>query len=338
MKLPLLLLSMTLSAASVSAQDLESLHTKTAAKDALALAFKTDPELNDAANLSNDEQQISTGEVTGSAPSLGLKLKNAVPDELKPARMGQVYKLNWKVDAPVTGVGMAWSLYAFTKIYSKEASTVAEMEALDEKNVPGIDRWAAGMENKKIDDFSNNLFYGSLLFPAFLFIVKDIRKDAAMISFLYLETFAITGLLYTGSTYFIDRYRPEAYRNHIPQSDKTSGNYRNAFFAGHPALVGTASFFAAKVYADYHPYSKGKYYVYGGAALATAGMIYMRHIAGKHFPTDLLVGTLVGVVVPHAVLHFHKKAANKDRAWNLSPSIDPFYSGGYGHTFNYHFK
>jgi membrane-associated phospholipid phosphatase len=63
----------------------------------------------------------------------------------------------------------------------------------------------------------------------------------------------------------------------------------------------------------------------------------MRHKAGKHFPTDLLVGTLIGITVPHAVLHFHKNAANKDRAWNLSPDMD-FINKGYGLTFNYRFK
>lgn len=334
MKKHLLSAILMMSFSSVIAQTVENPQLET-----VATAHNTE-EYQEQRTNEADKINFSNPTTFNTAPEegLGIQLRNAAPEEIKPDGSIRRYKLNWKADAPITAVGMAWSFFAFSKIYDKDTSTVAEMNALDKKNVPGIDRWAAGMHNKKVDDFSNNLFYGSLLFPAFLFIDKDIRKDAAKISFLYLETFAITGLLYTGSAFFIDRYRPESYKNDIPQSQKTSGNYRNAFFAGHPALVATASFFAAKVYADYHPHQKGKYYVYGGAALATGAMIYMRHIAGKHFPTDLLVGTIIGVGVPHVVLHFHKKAANKDRAWNLSPSVDPFYGGGYGLTFNYRFK
>jgi|GEM_PF-251200 len=260
------------------------------------------------------------------------------PEEKGDFHKERIYKLNWKADAPLTAVGMGWSLYAFSKIYAKDSSTYAQLDALDKKKVPGIDRWAAGMHDEEMDRISNYLFYGSLTFPAFLFIDKKIRKDAAKVSFLYLETFAITGLLYTSSDYFIDRYRPESYPNDKPQHEKTSGNYKNAFFAGHPALVATASFFAARVYADYHPESKAKYYIYGGAAVATLGMCYMRHLAGKHFPTDLLVGSLIGFTVPHAVLYFHRHVANKDRAWNIAPDFNPYNGGGYGLSLNYRFK
>jgi len=113
------------------------------------------------------------------------------------------------------------------------------------------------------------------------------------------------------------------------------GNYKNAFFAGHVAVVATSTFFMAKVYNDYHPDSKFKYVLWGGAVLATGTMGYLRHIAGKHFPTDILVGTAVGTLSGILVPGLHKNKNNEDRAWRLSPAIGNGYSGL---TFNYTIK
>jgi len=250
----------------------------------------------------------------------------------------RIYKFNWAVDAPVTAVGSLWSGYAFTKIYSKDPVPDSIVAALNKDDINGFDRWGAGMNDDKVDDVSDYLFYGVMPLPALLFIDKKMRKDAGKIGFLYLESFAITGMLYTGATYFVDRYRPETYDNSIPVSERTGGGHKNSFFAGHVAVVATSTFFMAKVYNDYHPESKFKYVMWGGAAAATGVMIYMRHAAGKHFPTDLLLGTAVGTLSGILVPHFHKVKDGKGTAWNLGPSINPYGSGGAGLSFTYRFK
>lgn len=221
-------------------------------------------------------------------------------------RSGEVYKLKLAVDIPVTAAGVAWSTYAFPIIYDKPSSTEAEILRLNKADINGFDRWAAGMYNEKADKNSDLLFYGSIPLPLLLFADKDIRKDALKISFLYLETFAITGIFYTGSAYLFDRYRPFAYGDKAPMLEKINGNTKNSFLGGHPALVGTATFFMAKVYGDYHPDSKFKYALYGFAIAATGTTAYLRHIAGKHFPSDLLTGTAMGVLSGILVPHFHK--------------------------------
>src|SRR5688572_5110650 len=105
----------------------------------------------------------------------------------------KIYNLNKWVDVPLTLATGGWSGFAFTKIYSKPKSTVEEIMSLDKKDIPGIDRWAAGMSSDAADAASNYLFYGSIPVPFALFLDKDIRRDAGKISFLYLEAMAITG-------------------------------------------------------------------------------------------------------------------------------------------------
>jgi membrane-associated phospholipid phosphatase len=108
--------------------------------------------------------------------------------------------------------------------------------------------------------------------------------------------------------------------------ERTGGGAKNAFFAGHVALVGTSTFFAAKVFSDYHPDSKLKYLFYGGAIVATGATGYLRHRGGKHFPSDIIIGTTVGTLSGILIPHFHKNKIFKDP--NLS--IVPFTGKSHG--------
>jgi len=72
------------------------------------------------------------------------------------------------------------------------------------------------------------------------------------------------------------------------------------------ALVGTTTFFAAKVFSDYHPNSKLRPYLWTAAALATGTTGYLRYRSGRHFPSDILVGAAVGTLSGILVPQFHK--------------------------------
>ncbi|HYD20421.1 MAG TPA: phosphatase PAP2 family protein [Flavipsychrobacter sp.] len=246
----------------------------------------------------------------------------------------RMYTLKPAVDIPIIATGTLWSAYAFTKIYSKDKIPDEKVAGLRTEDINAFDRWAAGNSSPSMDANSNYLFYGSIPLPGLLFIDKDIRKDAWPVTALYWESFAITGMLYTGSAYFIDRYRPETYDTRQPVAHRTSGNNKNAFLAGHVAVVANATFFMAKIYSDYHPHSNWKWAFWGGATLATGTMIYMRHAAGKHFPTDLIAGTALGTLSGILVPHFHKTRHPAERKWSLGPSFNNR-GRGMGVSFSY---
>jgi len=230
-----------------------------------------------------------------------------------------VYKLKPVADIPVFAVGATWSGYAFTKIYSKDTSTIEEVLSLDVNDINGFDRWAVRPYSEKYGKASDYIFHGSMVLPLLFLVGKETRNDFFKLSFLYLEAMSITGLLYTGSTYFTNRYRPYAYSEETPMSWRTRGGAKNSFYAGHVALVATSTFFMAKVYADYYPESKIKWLMYGLAGTATGTIAYLRHKGGFHFPSDILLGmaqgTLTGILVPH----FHKNKLIKDPNLSLMP-------------------
>jgi membrane-associated phospholipid phosphatase len=116
--------------------------------------------------------------------------------------------------------------------------------------------------------------------------------------------------------------------------ERISGGAKNSFFAGHVALVATSTFFTAKVFSDYHPDSKLKWAFYGVAIGASGATGYLRHRAGKHFPSDILIGTTVGTLSGMLVPTFHKNKAFK----NNNLSILPFAGKSNGVALLYRFK
>ncbi len=253
------------------------------------------------------------------------------------ARDGEVYKIKAKLDIPLTAALTAWTLYGFTQAYDKETTSLEEINQVNRNDLPRFDRWATKYYNEDAAKTSDLFFYGSMPLPFVLLADKEIRRDFAKISLLYLQAMSVTGTLYTGSTTFVDRYRPYVYQyatGGVSEGDAREGNAKNSFFAGHAALVGTATFFTAKVYADYHPGSKLNKWLFTGAGLATASTAYLRHRGGRHFPSDIVIGTAVGVLSGIMIPHWHKNKLFK----NENISLMPFTGVSHGLAFTYKFK
>jgi membrane-associated phospholipid phosphatase len=245
----------------------------------------------------------------------------------------EVYQLKPAVDIPLIAVAGGWSYYALSRIYKKDSSSAEDILSLNKNNINGFDRWAADVYHPDAELESDKIFYGAMPLPLLLLIDKEIRKDALKIAVLYTEALSITGTLYTSSTYF-NRYRPAAFSEDLTLEQRRSGNQRNSFFAGHVALVATSTFFTAKVYSDYYPKSKFRWVLYGVAIGATGATGYLRHRAGKHFPSDIVLGTAVGVLSGILVPNAHKsKKAEKKRV-----HIFPFTGESHGIAAIYRFR
>ena len=239
------------------------------------------------------------------------------PDERDKKR---VYKLKPAIDVPITVAGSAWTLYGFSKIYDRDESSVQKIESLRTSSIPRFDRWAADIYSEKAADASDLFFYGSMPLPLLVMLADGkMRKDFGKLAFLYLEAMSVTGVLYSGSAYLAPRYRPYSYNPEASMNLRTRGGAKNSFFAGHVALVGTSTFFIAKVFSDYHPDSKAKWIPYTVASVATAATGYLRHRGGRHFPSDILIGTAVGPLVGILIPHFHKNKLFEGSGLSVTP-------------------
>lgn len=217
------------------------------------------------------------------------------------------YKTNtWKDGAYIAGtVGL--NVLGVTFIQNKDALTESEVAALDKNDIAGINRWSAGYYSEKADAVSYIPFYAALGMPLVFLPGEAERKNFGQISVLFVETMATTGVIYTMTAGLIDKSRPLVYNEDLPFDERAEGGAQRSFIAGHTAVASAGSFFAAKIFNDFHPDSKALPYVWGGAAGFSALMGYLRTKAGKHFLTDNIAGMIVGAASGILIPELHKK-------------------------------
>ena len=268
--------------------------------------------------VKNTERQgkasLQNNEITSYQPFINnanLNHSNVVPshsdNEDAAKNTTSFYLINPAVDIPIVAVGTVWSVYALSKIYNKTPPTASDVQGLNKNDIPFFDRWAIYPYDKNLDKISYYPFYASIPLPFLFFLSNEqTSKDFFKLSFLYWETLSIMGLLGTSSTYFIDRYRPYTYTDQTPMDVRTNKVARNSFFSGHIEMIAAPTFLIAKVYSDYYPESNMKWAYYGFAITITTVTSYMRLKSGEHFPSDIVLGAVVGALAGILVPEYHK--------------------------------
>src|SRR5690606_23419102 len=137
------------------------------------------------------------------------------------------------------------------------------------------------------------------------------RNEAGKITLIYTETLLINAALTNLTKELVKRKRPYNYNPNAPLSKKQERDATSSFFSGHTSFTASSSFFLAKVYADTNPNSKYKPLVWTGAATLPLTSAILRVAAGKHFPTDVLVGYVIGAATGILIPHIHKVSAAK---------------------------
>lgn len=232
------------------------------------------------------------------------------------------YNINFKKEIPffAAGVGLLTSGLILKSTNEKAPFTQEEINQLDPKNVNRFDRVAIYTDNEESKELSDVLLYSGLALPLFFFTNHHTGKDFGPLGIMALEVFTITSGLTMNAKFIFNRTRPLVYSDEFSLDAKTASNARLSFFSGHTAQTAAFSVFMAKVIHDYHPNMKKgiKVGIWAFAFTVPAAMAYLRVDAGKHFPTDVIAGYVVGASVGWLVPHLHKKK-NKDSNLSIAP-------------------
>ena len=181
-------------------------------------------------------------------------------------KTGSVYKINRKVELPLTLGLFGASLFGFEYLRNKPTLSLEEVSGYQQNDIWWFDRSAVKQDvsfRNRAHDISDFFLNSSVLLPFVLALDNDIRKDWVDLLILYGESHAINTDIYLLNTSFMLRSRPFTYNPYILMNDKLATETRNSFFSGHVSSAATATFFAAKVYSDYHPeIGNKKYWLY----------------------------------------------------------------------------
>ncbi|MDH3650131.1 MAG: phosphatase PAP2 family protein [Saprospiraceae bacterium] len=226
---------------------------------------------------------------------------------------GSVYETH-KVWTPIiVAVGTALN-YSGLATLEKEEVTLSELQAVNKDNVNGFDRGALRQSvSQRFDagSISDAVASLALFSPALLMLDRKIRADWLEVALVSMEGILLGANLFAwGPARFVDRLRPIVYYEDISFEERVYKFNRNSFFSGHVAWAASAAYTSATIYSDYHP-EASKWWIYGLASIPPTVVGYYRYRALKHYPSDIILGHLVGLATGLLVPHLHKRGKKR---------------------------
>jgi membrane-associated phospholipid phosphatase len=138
------------------------------------------------------------------------------------------------------------------------------------------------------------------------------------------ELLAIQGALDEAVRRAVRRPRPFLYEPGVYPTERTSGESALAFYSGHTSAIVALSIFTAWGFQLRHPRSPWRWVLWTTLLGASAAEAVLRVAAGDHFPSDVLVGVIVGTGLGIAVpaLHLRPRAGPLSSLTLLPTPVD----------------
>jgi membrane-associated phospholipid phosphatase len=210
------------------------------------------------------------------------------------------------------GIGLGIDYLLYRELKAIEAD---EFLALDPSDINAFDRVATTLNASGAGLRSDIGMYlpfvgaGSfILFTSWDKSGNDFWKQSGTLGLIWMETNLINFLLTDMTKNLVQRKRPYVFNPEFQQQSSEFGvNGRKSFYSGHCSFSASNAFFFAKAFGDYYPNSPWKPLVWTLAATIPAWTGIERVLAGKHFPTDVIVGYTFGALCGYFIPHMHLK-------------------------------
>jgi hypothetical protein len=185
-----------------------------------------------------------------------------------------------------------------------EPFTVEQVGALDRSDVNRFDRGAIKPYREILA--ADAITGVAVCLPLTFLANKQIRSDWKTVGVMWGETV----LLQSGMNALVKglsrRTRPYVYDENTPLSRKTTSDARASFYSGHTGTTAAMSFFTARVFSDYLEDRRMRVFLWTAAATLPVVVGTLRVESGHHFPSDVIVGYLVGASIGYLVPELHK--------------------------------
>jgi membrane-associated phospholipid phosphatase len=234
-----------------------------------------------------------------------------------PAHSQSPYNLKWPDERVVTLVGSgltATGIFLHLKVPPLSHTDIKE---LSRENVFSFDRSATLNWSPSAAKISDVLLITHSFLPTTLLLSERIRNDNCTFGVLFLETMLFTYGINSIVKGITKRTRPFVYNENAPLSEKLKANARRSFYSGHTSFSFTGAVLTSKLFSNYFPNSDWKEVVWGTTLVGASCVGYLRYAAGKHFPSDVLVGAIMGGLTGYFVPYLLER--NRKDGSSISP-------------------
>ena len=236
----------------------------------------------------------------------------AVAQARPPQQPSSVYHVSAKVDLPVT-VGAILGVVlpdAFADRLIKPRCPCNPQE------VNSFDRGAIGNTNPFAGSLSDATAVAVIIFPlvadAFdVGVSPPLMEDGAV----FIQTLAINGALVTAAKYSVQRPLPRTYAGD-PNLIARPDGYRS-FYSGHTSMVFAALSGTAMTIRLRHGEKTWPWIV---TAVVGTSVAIERVADGRHFPTDVIAGAVMGTATGIVVPSLHERRRSSARGWTVGPT------------------
>jgi len=105
------------------------------------------------------------------------------------------------------------------------------------------------------------------------------------------------------------------------KAKEARGEAYGSFYSGHASAAFTVATFTGEWFSEIYPNSKYKTLVWASSYTLAAGVGILRVVAGKHYPSDIIIGALMGTGVSFGVLKLHEFCKKKIAIWAIPGNI-----------------
>ncbi|MCK6521118.1 phosphatase PAP2 family protein [Myxococcota bacterium] len=187
-------------------------------------------------------------------------------------------------------------------------------------NPPFLDAWVEPRFNQTAHHASDVILYGTIGLGLAASAADGIHDGEGpwVRTGIYLEAFAINGLITDVVKSAQDRPRPftaldpdtlDAETRAEWEEKRAEADSERSFPSGHASNTAALAFCAARMYDLSGATPAGRAAAYGAAGALTVSVGSLRVAAGRHHPSDVLAGALIGASVGLVVPTLHQRKA-----------------------------
>jgi membrane-associated phospholipid phosphatase len=215
-------------------------------------------------------------------------------------------------EAAIIGAGAAIGVTAFLIMSNNDKLTEDKINSLNPDEINGFDRIAIGPYQE--DVLGDVLLYSSYMLPLTFLAYDETREDFGTLSLMYGEVVLLNAGINALVKGLTTRNRPFVYDENSPLEEKYKLDARHSFYSGHTSFTASNSFFTARVFTEYLTDNTAKTLIWTAAAIIPAVTGFSRINTHNHFPTDVIVGYIVGAAIGYLIPELHKYENENDES------------------------